>query len=225
MRLWQSTVAAWQEWRFHSLRLCLSGNHSMSLGRRIHLIGIGQMTWCEWHLQVATFVGFSKLVPLTIGNGSTLDVPNGNWLHFLRDTTTWDLNLNDDHDYTFLGQDDRLRRFASPESSGEWKHLVNEFTQTWDRWYLSNSDLIHNHDDLSSHNSGLSLAIRVSSGFIYVTVFTRLCPNAIRFSNLPWVPWQMGTMWFSHWVVRLRAGMAWDFMAGNRNELWTPGTM
>ena len=77
MRLWQSTVAAWEEWRFHSLRLCLSGNHSMSLGRRIHLIGIGQMKWCEWHLQVATFVGFSKLVPLTIGNGSTLDVPNG----------------------------------------------------------------------------------------------------------------------------------------------------
>lgn len=23
-------------------------------------------------------------------------------------------------------------------------------------------------------------------GFIYVTVFTRLCPNAIRFANLPW---------------------------------------
>lgn len=75
MRLWQmSTVTAWQEWRFHSLRLCLSGNHPMSLSRRIHLIGIGQMKWCAWHLQsVATFFGFSKLVPLTIGNGSALD--------------------------------------------------------------------------------------------------------------------------------------------------------
>lgn len=93
MKLWQmSAVTAWQEWRFHSLRLCLSGNHPMSLSRRIHLIGIGQMKWCAWHLQsVATFFGFSKLVPLTIGNGSTLN-----------------------------------------------------------HWYLSNSDLIHNHLQMQS---------------------------------------------------------------------------
>lgn len=96
------------------------------------------MKWCAWHLQsVATFFGFSKLVRLIIGNGSTLD-----------------------------------------------------------HWYLSNSDLAQPSAD----------AIRVSSGFIYVTVFTRLCPNAIRFSNLPWVSWQMGTVWFSHWVAA--AGMA-----------------
>ena len=29
-------------------------------------------------------------------------------------------------------------------------------------------------------------------GFIYVTLFTRLCPQAIRFANLPWVPWLLG---------------------------------
>merc|ERR1712039_178932 len=50
---------------------------------------------------------------------------------------------------------------------------------------------VERKDDVDWKRTGVFTAfgfayLGIAQWFIYVTVFTRLCPNAIRFSNLPW---------------------------------------